>query len=127
MDALRGSATRSTFFSIYQSTPVWSPDSSAFVFAGAEAGPPNLYLRRLGASSSAEHLSGTAAQTLFPQSWSPDGRYLAYVSMDPKTDADIWRLALSDDQGSASDPADVILGNARAHLAGRSLDGLRVG
>ena len=98
MDALRGSATRSTFFSIYQSTPVWSPDSSAFVFAGAQTGPPNLYQRRLGASSSAEHLSGTAAQTLFPQSWSPDGRYLAYVSMDPKTDADIWRLALSDDR-----------------------------
>ena len=72
--------------SIYQSTPVWSPDSSAFVVRWRrEAGPPNLYLRAARRPrASAEHLSGTAAQTLFPQSWSPDGRYLALREHGPE-------------------------------------------
>jgi dipeptidyl aminopeptidase/acylaminoacyl peptidase len=95
MDALRGSATRSTFFSVYQSTPVWSPDSTAFAFAGAENTPPNLYVKRLGTAGSGERILGTPAQTLFPQSWSRDGGYLAYVSTDPTTKADVWALPLA--------------------------------
>ena len=94
LDSARA-GTRITFGGIYESTPVWSPDAKAFAFAAARNGPPSLYVQKVGAASEGDHLYGTASQTLFPQSWSHDGRFMAFVSMDPKTEADIWLLALS--------------------------------
>ena len=98
LDTVRGNTTRATFGRQYDSTPVWSPDASAFVFAEARGGPPNLYLKRMGTAGEGEHVFGSAVQTLFPQSWSRDGRFIAYVSMDPQTDSDIWVLPLSGDR-----------------------------
>ena len=86
LDATRGTATRVTSGGIYESTPVWSPDASAFVFAAARDTPPNLYVKRIGGASDDERLFGTRLQT-FPQSWSRDGRYIAYVTIDPKTNS----------------------------------------
>ena len=34
----------------------------------------------------------------FPQSWSADGRFLAYVTVDPKTRGDIWVVPLDGDR-----------------------------
>jgi eukaryotic-like serine/threonine-protein kinase len=97
LDTTRGTETRATFGKIYESTPVWSPDGAAFAFASAELAPPNLYLKRLDTTGPAQHLFGNPAQTLFPQSWSPDGRLMVFSSTDPKTEADIWLLELSGD------------------------------
>ena len=97
LDTARGTETRATFGKIYESTPVWSPDGAAFAFASAELAPPNLFLKRLNAASPGQHLFGSPAQTLFPQSWSPDGRFLAYVSTSPTTEGDIWLIELSGD------------------------------
>ena len=98
LDAARGAAIRATSGKGYESTPVWSPDAGAFVFAVGRDTPPNLYLKRIGVAGDGERLFGSAAQTLFPQSWSRDGNFIAYVSMDPKTEADIWVLAGSGDR-----------------------------
>jgi hypothetical protein len=98
LDAVRGTATRATQGEIYESTPVWSPKSDVFVFAAARQGPPNLLSKRVREVGDAEHLFGTPSKTLFPQSWSSDGRFLAYVDMDPKTNADIWVLAVAGDR-----------------------------
>ena len=46
--------------------------------------PPNLYVKRIGASGDDERLFRSRLQS-FPQSWSPDGRFIAYVTVDPKT------------------------------------------
>jgi Tol biopolymer transport system component len=97
LDAARGTATRATFGRIYESTPVWSPDGKAFVFAAARDTPPNLYLTRIGTAGEEERLFRNTLQS-FPQSWSPDGRFIAYVTIDPKTNADIWKLPVSGDR-----------------------------
>jgi dipeptidyl aminopeptidase/acylaminoacyl peptidase len=94
LDSARA-GTRITFGGLYESTPVWSPDATAFAFAAARNGPPSLYLQKVGAASEGDHLYGTASQTLFPQSWSHDGRFLAFASMDRQTEVDIWLLALT--------------------------------
>jgi Tol biopolymer transport system component len=94
LDAARSTATRATFGRIYESTPVWSPDAGGFVFAAARDTPPNLYMKRIGTAGEEERLFRNTLQS-FPQSWSPDGRYIAYVTVDPKTHADIWVLPLS--------------------------------
>lgn len=97
LDTARGNATRATFGRIYESTPVWSPDAAGFVFSAAANTPPNLFLKRIGTAGEGERLFGSPAQTLFPQSWSRDGRYITYISTDPQTEADIWLLDISSD------------------------------
>ena len=84
LDVARGTSTRATFGgAIYQSTPVWAPDGRAFVFASALDTPPNLFVKRIGASGEDERLFRSRLQS-FPQSWSPDGRFIAYVTVDPE-------------------------------------------
>ena len=97
LDTTRGTETRATFSKIYESTPVWSPDATAFAFASAEIGPPKLFVKRMDKTGPAQHLFGNPAQTLFPQSWSPDGRFLAYASTNPNTEGDIWLIGLVGD------------------------------
>ena len=98
LDVARSTATRATFGGgLYQSTPVWAPDSRAFVFASAVDTPPNLYVKRIGASGEDERLFRTRLQS-FPQSWSPDGRFIAYVTVDPETAGDIWLVPLQGDR-----------------------------
>jgi hypothetical protein len=98
LDAVRGTETRATSGGIYESTPVWSPDARAFVFAAARDTPPNLYLKRTGTGDQEERLFRNILQS-FPQSWSPDGRFIAYVTVDPKTDSsDIWIVPVSGDR-----------------------------
>ncbi len=125
LDSARA-GTRITFGGIYESTPVWSPDAKAFAFAAARNGPPSVYIQTVGAASEGDHLYGTASQTLFPQSWSHDGRFMAFVSTDPQTEADIWLLALTGDRKAMPLLRTRFSRNTRANLAGRPLARLRV-
>ena len=97
LDVARGTATRATFGGTYESTPVWAPDGRAFVFASARGSPPNLYMKRIAASGEDEQLLRSRLQS-FPQSWSSDGRFIAYLTIDPKTSGDIWLVPLSGDR-----------------------------
>lgn len=94
LDVARGTATRATFGGKFESSPVWSPDGHAIAFASARDSPPNLYLKRLGTSGDDERLFRDRLQS-FPESWSPDGRFLALAKVDPKSGDDIWVLPLS--------------------------------
>jgi Tol biopolymer transport system component len=93
----RGTVTRATLGGIFESTPVWSPDAAAIVFAAARDTPPNLYVKRMGVSGEEERLFGNTFQ-MFPQSWSADGRFIAYVTAHPKTGWDIWLFPVTGDR-----------------------------
>jgi Tol biopolymer transport system component len=93
----RSTATRATFGGLYESTPVWSPDAAAFVFAAARDTPPNLYMKRMGVPGEDERLFRNPFQ-MFPQSWSPDGRFIAYATIRPKTRSDIWLVPTTGDR-----------------------------
>ncbi len=96
----RSTATRATFGGLYESTPVWSPDGSAFVFAAARDTPPNLYVKRMGVLGEEERLFRDPFQ-MFPQSWSRDGRFIAYVTIHPKTRSGIWLIPTTGDRTPA--------------------------
>ena len=83
LDPARGTSTRATSGAIYESTPVWSPDGNAFVFAAARDAPPNLFLKRIGVAGEEERLFRSVLQS-FPQAWSPDGRFIALHHNQPK-------------------------------------------
>jgi Tol biopolymer transport system component len=96
----RSTATRATFGGLYESTPVWSPDGDAFVFAAARDTPPNLYVKQLGVRGEEERLFRNPFQ-MFPQSWSHDGRFIAYATIHPKTRSDIWLFPTTGDRTPA--------------------------
>jgi eukaryotic-like serine/threonine-protein kinase len=96
----RNTPTRATLGGLYESTPVWSPDADAFVFAAARDTPPNLYVKRLGVPGEEERLFRNPFQ-MFPQSWSRDGRFIAYVTIHPKTGSDIWLFPTTGDRTPA--------------------------
>jgi hypothetical protein len=89
----RGVASRFTFDAAADGWPIWSPDGNRIVFASNRKGNYNLYQK---ASSSAgnEELLLESSLAKYPNDFSPDGRFLLYSQIDPKTGSDLWVLPL---------------------------------
>jgi eukaryotic-like serine/threonine-protein kinase len=96
IDGARGTVIRTTVAAKFESAPVWSPDARSFAFAAARDTPPNLYMKRIGEPGD-ERLTRNTIQS-FPQSWSPDGRFIAFLMVSPTTGEDIWLLPLAGDR-----------------------------
>lgn len=97
VDQARSTVLRLTFGASNQTHPVWSPDGSRIVFASDRDGTSNLYQKTSSGAGSEELLlqSDTAK---YVTDWSPDGRFIAYESQDPKTGTDLWVLPLFGDR-----------------------------
>jgi len=76
--------------------PVWSPDGKHIAFDSAQTG---IFWIRSDASSPPERLT-RSEHVVFPYSFSPDGKRLAYAEANPQTGLDLWTLPL---EGSDSD------------------------
>jgi Tol biopolymer transport system component len=95
IDLARGIPSRFTFDPGYDWYPVWSPDGARIAFTSNRTGNYDLYVK---ASSGAgrEELLLKTEHAKFPTDWSPDGRFLLYDQVDPKTTSDIWVLEFPD-------------------------------
>ncbi|MEO8450904.1 MAG: S9 family peptidase [Gemmatimonadota bacterium] len=81
-----GAATQLTTGDRSSFAPAWSPDGSAVGFLSARSGRVNLW-RMQPDGSGAEQLTDVAGRiTLFK--WSPDGTQIAFMMVDPETDAE---------------------------------------
>jgi Tol biopolymer transport system component len=96
--ARRGTLSRFTFEATQDNAaPIWSPDGSRIAYGSLRDGKWGVY---------AKAADGTGREELFveselpkmPMSWSPDGRFLIYWLIDPKTGADQWVLPTSGDK-----------------------------
>jgi len=73
----RDTLTRLTFDEARDSTPIWSPDGAWVTFNSDRDGTMNLYRKRANGTGDVERLT-TSEFTQWPNSWSPDGKTLAF-------------------------------------------------
>ena len=108
-DVARAVRTRLTFDTTkWNLGPVWSPDGQRIAFSSNRKDPSDLYVKPASGPGAEELLfAGGDAEAVV--SWSPDGRFLAYVSYEaravsqlsmtsPQVPADLWILPLFGDR-----------------------------
>ena len=96
-DLLRGTKTRLTFGSSIQRSSVWTPDGKTIFFGSNRKGGMHMYTEASdGAGPEQALLEGDDAFE-YPESVSPDQRFLVYmrVATDKRTATDIYALPLS--------------------------------
>jgi len=90
-------ATRITFDAAADRYPVWSPDSAGIALYSNRTGVGQLYLKRANGASIEDRLL-TSELPNVPYSWSADGRFLLYHSVDPQTTNDLWVMPMRGDR-----------------------------
>jgi Tol biopolymer transport system component len=85
-------ASRLTFDAAGDQFPTWSPDGARIAFRSVRAGPGDLYLT---GGPGAEERFVSSDQIKSPNSWSADGRFLLYLSIDPQTSGDLWVVSMT--------------------------------
>ena len=96
-DLLRGTSTRLTVLPTANGYPVWSPDGLQIAFSSRRDGGDNLYSNDANGAGEGKLLLKTQ-ENKWPTAWSPDGRWLLYNEHSPKTQSDLWVLALDGHQ-----------------------------
>ncbi|HXV60956.1 MAG TPA: protein kinase [Vicinamibacteria bacterium] len=87
LDTHRGSMRRVTFEG-NSGGAIWKPDGREMTFGRESDGIVNLFTKAIDGSSPAVRLT-TSPNPQFPNSWSPDGRHLAFTELSPDTQFDV--------------------------------------
>jgi eukaryotic-like serine/threonine-protein kinase len=93
-DFTRNVSSRFTFSDADDTLPAWSPDGKHLYFSSSREGVSNLYHAPSDRPGSEELLLRSDAWKA-PGDVSPDGRFLVYETIDPKTGIDLWVLPLT--------------------------------
>jgi len=74
--------------------PLWDPAGGRMVLSSRQNGGSSQILMKTFNGTAPDTPIITPRGTNYPLSWSPDGRFVATVSVDPDTSSDIWVLTL---------------------------------
>jgi len=113
-DVARHTKTRLTFGPLYSGWPIWWPDGKSIVFTYGPSGTmDSLYRQNADSTGSKEKLLESPGIVDFPFSVTPDGRYIAYMRRDPKSNTswDIWVLPMFPDKSGDQKPLPVVATN----------------
>ena len=92
-DVVRGLRNRFTFDPEDDLDAKWSADGSRVAYASRRKGHLDLYVKTASGVES-EQLLWADNLDKYPQGWSPDGRFLLYVTVGGPTGLDMWVLPL---------------------------------
>ncbi len=87
-DLFRKTLNRLTDSPSWDAYPLWEPDMRWMAFSSMRDGLASIYRQDL-RNGTVEKLVADPYPT-YPNSWSPDGRLLAYEEENPQTGLDIW-------------------------------------
>jgi len=96
-DVAKGEREQFTSHPADENWLIWSPDGSRVVFNSGRDGGLDLYQTDADGGGPEENLL-VGRDAKWPVSWSPDGRYILYVTNSEETGNDIWLLPLFGDR-----------------------------
>jgi hypothetical protein len=100
---LEGDRTsRLTFDAGLDERPIWSPDGFRVAFQSNRKGRGDLYAK-LASGVASDVLIVTSDQGKTPTSWSADGVFLLYYSIDPQSGDDLWVVRMKRDHRQGMD------------------------
>jgi Tol biopolymer transport system component len=117
-DLDRDTPSRLSFLPGQNRFPVWTPDGKNIVFQSTNPAAPGMYWIRSDGSGEAQRLTDGKHQEA-PNSFSPDGKRLAFYQMGNGTSMDIFTAPVDSDPGRGSTlpgSAGVRLGKAELFL-----------
>jgi serine/threonine-protein kinase len=100
----RDTLTRLTFTGDFINNPVWTPDGKRVTYAVTTTdGTSTIAWKRADGAGDAQSLVEGKSSMAQP-SWSPNGRTLAFVEINPETSGDIMTLSLEGDEKTGWKP-----------------------
>ena len=76
-------------------SPVWSPDSTRVVFASNRDGPEDLFMKDVGDTTPERLFYHSSVLFKYPNAWSPDGKGIVFLQIDPDTLENLYVLPTS--------------------------------
>jgi Tol biopolymer transport system component len=101
IDLERGSQIRLTTDPAGDSLPSWSANGDRVAFVSTRNGVTSIYQKASNGASPEEPLVSSVELKYNPQ-WSPDGQFLIYSQLNPKTRLDLYLRSLSGEKQSTS-------------------------
>jgi eukaryotic-like serine/threonine-protein kinase len=92
-DPVRATDMRLTTGGVRSFAPSWSPDGARIVFNAGSGAFGSLFQKAASGSGSVETLLPDTNDRV--EQWSRDGRFIVYTRDNPKTNLDIWALAMN--------------------------------
>jgi eukaryotic-like serine/threonine-protein kinase len=93
VDLSRGTTTRLTYGPSMAYSSAWSSDGNRIIFVSSHAGKFGLYEKLLSGERD-DQLLMQSDQNMVATSWSRDGRFLLYFTIDRRNQNDLWVLPL---------------------------------
>jgi len=103
----RDTLTRLTFGGEGNAYPAWTPDGERITYSSQEKGEaPNLWWARANGAADAQRLTQSKNLAQFQESWSLDGKVLAFRQLNPGTGNDIMTLPIKGNEKSGWKPGE---------------------
>ena len=96
-DTVRNVRTRLTAPPGIREDAIWSPNGRTVFFNGMHDGHLDLY-RKAANGTGSEELVYASGENKYPDSWSPDGRFVLFTVDGVKTSLDLWVLPVAQGQ-----------------------------